>query len=80
MCFVEEEIGGVEQARALAADGFFDRGMRVAERGDADAAEQIEVVVAVFVAQIDAVSADEEAGSSLVGVEKQLVLRCLDGC
>ena len=54
--------------------------MGVAERGDADAAEQIEVVVAVLVAQIDALSADEEEGIALVGVEKQLALRGLDRC
>ena len=32
----------------------------VAEGGDADAAEQVEVVVAVLVAQMDALAADEE--------------------
>ncbi len=59
---VEEEVRGVDEALALACDRFFDGGMAVAERGDADAAEEIEVVVAVFVAQIDAVAADEEIG------------------
>jgi hypothetical protein len=77
---VEEEVRGVEQPCALVADCFFDGGVCVAERGDANAAEEIEIVVAFFIAQIDAVSADVEAGSSLVGVEKQLFIRCLDGC
>ncbi len=68
------------QALALARDGFFDGGMGVAERGDADAAEQIEVVVAVLVAEVDALSADKETGVAFVGLEKQFVLRCLDRC
>ena len=63
---------------ALTRDGLFDRGMGVAEGGDADAAEQVEVVVAVLVAQMDALAADEEDGVALVGVEEQLLLRCLD--
>ena len=76
---VEEEVRGVEEALRSVRDGFFDGGMGVAEGGDADAAEQIEVVVAVLVAQIDAVAADEEDGVAFVGVEEQLLLRCLDG-
>ncbi len=61
-------------------NGLFDRRMGVAECRDADAAEQIEVVLAVFVAQIDALSADKEIGIALVGLEKQLTLRCLNRC
>lgn len=77
--FVEEEIGGVDEALRLFRDGFFDRGVCVAESGDADTAEEIEVVVSVFVAQVDALSADEEDGVALVGVEKQLLFGCLNG-
>ena len=77
---VEEEVRGVEQALALADDGLFDGGVAVAKRGDADAAEEVEVVVAVFVAQIDAMSADKQVGVALVRLEKQFALRCLDRC
>ena len=68
------------QAFALADNGLFDGRMGVAERRDADAAEQIEVVVAVFVAQIDALPADEQIRIAFVGLEKQFALRCLNGC
>ncbi len=59
---VEEEVRRVEQPLALAGDGLLDGGMTIAKRGDTDAAEQIEVVIAVLVAEIDAVAADEELG------------------
>ncbi len=78
--FVEEEIRGVDEASALTVDRFFDGGMGVAERGDADAAEEIEVVVAILVAEVDTLSADEEDWVALVGLEKEFALRCLDGC
>jgi hypothetical protein len=45
-----------------------------------DAAEEIEIVMAVFIAQIDALSADEEVRVALISVEKELILRCLYGC
>ncbi len=61
-------------------NGLFDRRMGVAERRDADAAEKIEVVLAVLVAQIDALPADEEVRIALVGLEKQFTLRCLNRC
>ena len=57
---VEEEVRGVQQALALRRDRRLNRGMRVAQRRYADAAQEIEVVVALLVAQIDAVPLDEE--------------------
>ena len=72
-----EEVRGVDEALALGMDPRFDHGVRVAERGDADAAQEIEEVVAVCVAKIDAFSADEEVGVSLIGVEEQFALCCL---
>ncbi len=75
---VEVEIGGVDEAGALLRDGFFDGGVGVAERGDADAAEEVEIVLAVFVAQEDALSADEKVGIAFIRLQKQLFLRCLD--
>ncbi len=54
-------------------------GVTVAERGAADAAEQVEIVVTVFVAQVDALAGDEEIGVAFVGLQQQLALCCLDG-
>src|SRR6185437_2242381 len=78
--FVIEEVRDVEQALALVLNGRFDGRMAVAERGDADAAQEIEKIVTFFVAQIDALSPYEEIGIALIGMEKQLVLRSLYGC
>ena len=48
VCSVEEEVGGVEKLlRLRSAMACSMAGMTVAERGDADAAEQVKVVVAV---------------------------------
>ena len=69
----------MDEAFALADNGLFDGRMGVAECRDADAAEKIEVVLAVFVAQIDAVPADEEVRIALVSLEEQFTLRCLNG-
>jgi len=68
----------VDEAFALTRDRLFDGGVGVAEAGDADATEEVEVVVAVFVAQMDAMTAYEEDGVALVGVKEQLLLCCLD--
>jgi hypothetical protein len=70
----------VEEASALTGDRFYDGGVGVAKRRYPDAAEEIEVVVAVFVAEINALSADKQVGISLIRLEKQLALRCLDRC
>jgi hypothetical protein len=70
----------MDEAFALACEGFFDRGMGVAEGRDADAAEEVKIVVTVFVAQVDALSADEEVGIAFVGVEEQFFFCCLGRC
>ena len=59
---MEEEVGGVDELAALRR-GWSSRpqgGRSLAQY--ADAAEEIEVVLTVFVAQVDAVAADEETG------------------
>ena len=47
----------MDELAALLGDGLFDGGVRVAEGVDADAAEEIEVACAVFVAEIHAFAA-----------------------
>ncbi len=49
LALVIEEVRGVDQRAALAGDGLLNRGMVIAERVDADAAEQVEVAIAVLV-------------------------------
>jgi hypothetical protein len=78
--FVVEEIRGVEETLALAIDGLFDGGVSIAKRRYADAAEEVEVVLAVFVAEINALSADKQIGIALISVEEKFFLRCLDRC
>ena len=64
----------------LADDRVFDGRVCVAEGVNADAAEEVEVFVAVFVAEVDAVAANEEERVAFVSVEEQFALCCLDGC
>jgi hypothetical protein len=77
---VEEEVRGVEDASALTGDRFYDGGVGVAKRRYSDAAKEIEIVVAVFVTEINALSADKQVGVALISLEKQLALRRLDRC
>jgi hypothetical protein len=78
--FMEKEIGGVEEALALTVDRFFDGGVSIAKRRHSDAAEEIEIVVAVFVAEINALSTDKQIGVALIRVKEKLFLRCLNRC
>ena len=70
----------MDEAVALADNRLFDGRVSISERGDADAAEEIEIVLTVFVAEIDALSGDKQDGVSLIRLEKQLALCCLDRC
>jgi hypothetical protein len=70
----------MDEAATLTMDCLFDRGVGVAERRDADATEEVQVVLTVFVAEIDTLSADEEVRIALVGLKKQLAFSCLDRC
>ena len=63
-----------DERAALTGDGFFNGRMLVAERVDADAAEQVEVAVAVFVDEVNAFAADKENRVALVGREQQRAL------
>ncbi len=53
---VEEEVRGMEELARLGDEGLLDDGVSVAEGRDADAAEQVEEVAALFVGEIDAVA------------------------
>src|SRR6185312_861931 len=73
-----EEVRRVDEFRGLRGDGAGDRGVVVAKRAYADAGEQVEVVVAVLVAEVDAVAAEKEQRVALVGLQQQLRLGGLD--
>jgi hypothetical protein len=70
----------VKKAIALVRNCFLHRGVSIAQGRYADAAQEIEVVLPVLIAQIDALSTDEEVRVALIGLEKEFILRCLDGC
>ena len=69
------EVRGVDERAALAGDGFFNRGMAVAERVDADAAEQVEILRTVLVHDVNALTAHKEDGVALIGGKQQLGFR-----
>ena len=64
----------MDELAALLGDGLLDGGMRVAERVDADAAEQVEIAVAVFVDEIHAFAAREEKRIAIVGCRAEVCL------
>jgi len=64
---VEVEVGGVDEGAALADDGFDDDRVGVAERVDANAAEQVEVAAALLVDEVHALAPLEEEGIAVVG-------------
>ncbi len=68
---VIEKVRGVDERAALAGDGLFNDRMAVAERIDADAAEQIKVLRTVLVDNVNAFAADKENGIALVGGQQQ---------
>ncbi len=59
---VVEEVAGVDEGLRLRGDGGGDGGVVVAERADADAGEEIEVLGVVLVVDEDAFAAREEEG------------------
>src|SRR5258708_3726860 len=71
------EVRCMQQASTLISNCLFDRGMRIAKRRHSDTAQQVEIVMAIFIAQIDALSAHEKIGVPLICLEKQLALRSL---
>ena len=61
----------MDERAALAGDGRFNDGMAVAEGIDADAAEQIEVAIAVLVDDVHALTPHKEDGVAVVGGDEQ---------
>ena len=74
---MEEQVGSVQQALALRNDRSLNRGMRVTESRHANAAQQVQIYIALLVAQKDAIAIDEENRVAFVRVQQQLLLRCL---
>ena len=66
---VEEQVRRVGQLARLRADGVGDAGAAVAERGDADARQQIQVGAALGVEQADAFAADERHRETAVRLQ-----------
>ena len=65
----------MDERAALAGDGVFNRGMRVPERIDTDAAEQIEISVALLIDEMNAFAAHKENRIALIGGEQQPFFR-----
>ena len=75
---VVEEVRGVQQPRALIVDSSLDCGMAIAERRHSNATQEIEVVVALGVGQIDVMAAHKQNRVALIGLKEQFTLRSLD--
>ena len=69
---VEEEVGGVEELRRLRGDRVVDGGVAVAERADADAAEQVKVSLPFSSRRWTPWPPTKQEGVALVGLQKQL--------
>ena len=67
LSLMKEEVRCMDERAALARDGIDDGRMAVAERVDADAAEQVEITLALFVDEVNALAADEENRVPFVG-------------
>jgi len=62
LALVIKEVRCMNQRAALTSDGFFNGGMCVAERIDADAAEQVEIAVTLLVDEVNTFATDKEDG------------------
>ena len=76
LALVKEEIRGVDELAALPDDGLFDGRMAVAERVNADAAQQVEIALALLVDEVHTLSASEKNGIAVVGGKQQLGFGC----
>jgi hypothetical protein len=77
---VVEEVAGVQQRLRLRGDGGGDRWVVVAKGRDADAAEEVEVVVAMLVAEVNAVARDEHERITLVSLQHEFGFGGLEFC
>ena len=64
---VKEQIRSMNQRTALARNRLFNRGMPVAQRIHADAAQQVEIPIAVLIDQIHALAALKEQRIAFIG-------------
>ena len=76
---VEKQVRDVNQLSRLALQYRFDRGMSVAERVDAQAAEEVEILLALRVPQIDALAAGEQDILAVVGRQQHFGFGTNDG-
>jgi hypothetical protein len=75
LALVIVEVRRVDERAALFGDGFFNNRMVIAERVDADAAEQVEVLRTVLVDDVNTLAADKEDGVAVVGGKQKLCFR-----
>ena len=69
------EVRRVDERAALVGDSVDDRRMVIAERVDADAAEQIEIAIAVLVDDVHTFAADKKNRAAIVRGKQQAGLR-----
>ena len=69
-----EEVGDVAEGAELVGDGRDQRRVGVAERVDGDAAEQVDVLLAVDVPDVGALTADEDELGRPEGVHQRAVV------
>src|SRR6202522_3930374 len=72
--FVIEEIRSVNQLTAFIDDRPLNRRMAVAQRIDADAAEQVEIMLAILVNDVYAFAAHKENWVAVICVQQQFAL------
>src|SRR5271170_7770945 len=71
---MKEEVRDVDELVALLGNSMFNGRMAVAQRVHADAAQQIEILLAMFIFEKDALATGEENRVPLVGREQELRL------
>ncbi len=62
----------MDNRAALVDDGPLDRWVAVPQRIDPNAAQQVEIAVALFIDEMNTFASDEEKGIALVGLKQQL--------
>ena len=68
---VEVVVRRVDQRAALLSDCLLNHLVAIAQRVDADAAEQIEIAVAVLIDQMNVFAGDKQNRKAIVGVDQE---------
>src|ERR1017187_5061790 len=65
LLIVEVVVGGVDQRATLLGNGFFNHLVAVSQRVDANAAEQVQIAIAVLVDQMDVLASYKQNGEAI---------------